>query len=184
MSVVDRIHIFGASGSGVSTLGAALGERFGYIHLDVDEFFWAPSDPPFSTIREVDARRRLLTEALDAHRRWVLSGSLCGWGDIFIPRFQLAIFLYIPHDIRMVRILDRERQRFGADAIAPGGAMHQHHTAFIEWATAYDTADETMRSRRLHERWMSTLPRKCVRIEGPLSLADQIARLDGLIRDA
>jgi len=84
----------------------------------------------------------------------------------------------------MTRIIERERQRFGADAIAPGGAMHQHHKAFIEWATAYDTADETMRSLRLHERWMSTLPCKCIRIEGPLSLADQLAYLDGLVGDA
>jgi adenylate kinase family enzyme len=171
MNVADRVHIFGASRSGTSTLAAALAERFGYTHLDTDEFLWEPTNPPFATIREAGARRRMLGEGLDAHPRWVLSGSPCGWRDIFIPRFELAVCIYIPHNIRMSRILERERLRFGADAIAAGGPMHEHHKAFIEWAAAYDTGDETIRSRKIHERWFGELPCHSVRLECDLSLA-------------
>jgi len=28
------------------------------------------------------------------------SGSLCGWGDAYIPYFDLAIFLLIPKQVR------------------------------------------------------------------------------------
>jgi adenylate kinase family enzyme len=181
MTFPDKIHIFGASGSGVSTLAAAVAKRFGHTHLDVDDYFWEPTNPPFTNIREIGARRRMLAEALDAHPRWVLAGSLCGWGDIFIPRIELAIFLHIRHELRMSRIVERERTRYG-DAIAEGGAMRKHHLEFIDWASKYDTADESMRSLRLHETWMTTLPCRCLRLEGDLSTEERLARVVALVR--
>jgi adenylate kinase family enzyme len=176
VSVVNRIHIFGASGSGTSTLGAELAERFEYRHLDTDNFFWEGTDPPFQRMREVGARQQMLARALDAYPRWVLTGSLCGWGDIFIPQFELAIFLLVPHEHRMARQRARERQRYG-EGIERGGSLHQHHQEFIAWAEAYDTADETMRSLRLHEKWLSALPCPTVRIEGLLTVQEQIEQL-------
>lgn len=176
MPLPDRIHIFGASGSGTTTLGAATADRFGHTHLDVDRFFWIPTDPPFSTMREIPARQAMLAEALDANPRWILSGSLCGWGDIFISRFELAVFLHIPHEVRIARILSREHERYG-DKINPGGPLHSHHLEFIEWARKYDTADESMRSLVLHEKWIATLPCRCIRLEGDLTTADRLAVL-------
>ena len=43
------IHIFGASGSGTSTLGRAVAEKTGYAFLDSDDYIWAPTDPPFTS---------------------------------------------------------------------------------------------------------------------------------------
>jgi hypothetical protein len=40
------IHITGASGSGTSTLGRALVERLGAVHLDTDDFYWSPVGCP------------------------------------------------------------------------------------------------------------------------------------------
>lgn len=174
---IDRLHIFGASGSGTSTLGAAIAKRFGHAHLDVDTYFWMPSDPPFQHQREPEERRRLLGAALAEHRRWVLTGSLCRWGDVFIPQFQLAVFLYVPHDIRMARILQRERERYSAE-IELGGRMHQASQAFLAWADAYDTADDSMRSLVLHEKWIATLGCRCIRLEGDLTIDEQMSRLD------
>src|SRR5258708_2159226 len=133
MEIANRIHIFGASGSGSTTLGAAIADRYGYAHLDVDKYFWMPTDPPFQTPREVVARQEVLAADLDAHSRWVLTGSLCRWGDIFIPSFDVAIFLLIPAQLRIARLLERERRRFG-DSIEPGGPLHAHHREFIAWA--------------------------------------------------
>lgn len=158
----DRIHIFGAAGSGTTILAVAISERFGHTHLDTDDFFWEPTEPPYREIRPVATRQAMLGKALDEHPRWVLSGSLCGWGDIFIERFDLAIFLHVPDDVRMARIIAREQQRYG-DAISENGSMWVHHLEFIEWASKYDTADESMRSLRLHEKWMPTLPCRCIR---------------------
>jgi adenylate kinase family enzyme len=111
--MIYRIHILGASGSGTTTLGRALAERLPSPHFDMDDYFWLPTDPPFTHQREHTERQQRLMDALTAHNAWVVSGSLCGWGDVAIPLFALVIFLWIPHEVRMERRHRREHVRFG-----------------------------------------------------------------------
>jgi adenylate kinase family enzyme len=74
-----RIHITGASGSGVTTLGAALAARLGAAHLDTDFFYWKPTDPPFTVKRETADRPARVVAAMDAAPAGrILSGSLDG----------------------------------------------------------------------------------------------------------
>jgi adenylate kinase family enzyme len=163
--MATRIHIVGASGSGTTTLGAALARRLGSPHLDTDDYFWLPTDPPFRQKRERRERQAALGAALSAAGDWVLSGSLCGWGDVFVPLFDLVVFLWVPSEIRLARLRERERGRYG-DAIAPGGVMHAEHSAFLSWAAAYDGGGPEIRSRRVHEAWLAALPCAVVRFTG------------------
>ena len=162
-----RIHVVGASGSGTSTLARALAARLGAEPLDTDDFFWLPTDPPFRKIRERAERQALLGAALDDHPAWVLSGSLCGWGDMFIPRFELVVFLWLAPEIRLARLRARERERYG-EAVAPGGPRHAASEAFIAWAAGYDEGLEVPeRCLKLHEQWLAALPCPVVRITDP-----------------
>jgi adenylate kinase family enzyme len=168
-----RVHILGASGSGTTTLGTPLAERLGCAHLDTDDFFWLPTQPKFLEIRPVDERTALLASALDQAGSWVLSGSLCGWGDVFIPRFDLVVFIYIPMDVRMARLAQREAARYGADAIAPGGAAHAKYETFMTWAAAYDDGDVS-RTRAIHEQWLLTLPCPVLRLTTVAPVAEHL----------
>jgi adenylate kinase family enzyme len=179
--MVDHIHILGASGSGTSTLGDTLARSFEYVHLDTDGYFWEPTTPPFQQTRGRQRRQALLCAALDTHPRWVLSGSLCGWGDIFIPCFDLVIFLFVPQEIRMARLKAREERRFGQEALAPGGALHASHMAFMTWAAAYDEGGDDMRSRRRQEQWLAALPCPCIRLEGLLTVEEQMTQLEKVL---
>jgi adenylate kinase family enzyme len=179
--MVDYIHILGASGSGTSTLGDALTRSCGYVHLDTDDYFWESTTPPFQQPRERQQRQALLGVALDAHPRWVLTGSLCGWGDIFIPRFDLVIFLFVPQEIRLARLKAREQCRFGQEALAPGGTMHEAHVAFMNWAAGYDEGSDDMRSRRRHEQWLAALPCPCIRLVGLLTVEEQVTWLEKVL---
>ncbi len=42
-----KIHLFGTSRAGITTLGTALGVPY----FDGDDYFWGPSDVPFSVRR-------------------------------------------------------------------------------------------------------------------------------------
>jgi adenylate kinase family enzyme len=162
---VARVHVVGASGSGTTALGRALAARLGAIHLDTDDFFWIPTDPPFEKIRERAERQALLGAALARESAWVLSGSLCGWGDMFIPQFDLVVFMWLDPHVRLARLRQREAQRYGAAAITPGGPLHAKYEAFIAWAAGYDDGLEVPeRCRRLHEQWLAALPCPVVRI--------------------
>ena len=71
-----RLHITGASGTGTTTLGAALSRELGWRHLDADDFYWMPTEPPFKEKRDPDARVALLHAELYGHEDVVLSGSI------------------------------------------------------------------------------------------------------------
>ena len=101
---VNVIHILGGSGSGTTTLAKEISERYGYIHLDTDDYFWKKTDPPYTDIRDVIERQNMLKKSIDAAEKCVISGSLTGWGDMLIPRFDLVIYLFVPTDIRIKRL--------------------------------------------------------------------------------
>ena len=174
----DRIHILGASGSGTTTLAALMAKRYGHRQLDTDEFFWIRTSPPYREQRPVADRLALLRHALVETSRWVLAGSLCGWGDPLIREFGLVVFLAVPTPVRLARLRMREIERYGEQAIAPGGELHKPHVEFLDWAGRYDTGGLEMRSRALHEAWLVALSCPVVRVEGALSSGEQLAQIE------
>jgi len=172
------IHIVGASGAGTSTLGHSLELEHGYKWLDTDNYFWQPTDPPFIQSRPREERVALLTSDLQKYPKCVVSGSLGVWGDIFIPRFDLVVFIDTPTDIRIERLKKREYERFG-ERICEGGDMYEEHIRFVEWAKNYDTMEPPERCRKLHEEWFKLLKCSLLRIDGtkPVDeLLEQIIR--------
>ncbi len=134
-----RIHIFGGSGSGTSTLGRAVASCLAAPHFDTDDFFWLPDDPPFQEKRDIAARLDLMRQVFVPRSDWVLSGSLTEWGDGLIARFDLVVLLTLDPAVRMARLSAREVQRGGRE-IEEGGAGHQGYCEFMDWARGYDIA--------------------------------------------
>jgi len=182
---MNRVHIFGAAGSGTTTLGKALADSMRCRQYDTDTYFWVPTDPPFQIARERIERQALLRNDLERSNSWVISGSLCGWGDFTIPMFDLVVFLWLPSAVRMERLKKREVERYSPeieDSTHPGYLQHKE---FLDWAAAYDTGGLDMCSRTRHEEWITTLPCKLLRLEQECTvqenlkaIVDEIARGD------
>lgn len=179
--VINIIHILGASGSGTSTLGKEIEDKLNYTQLDVDDYFWMPTDPPFIEKRKREERIKLLMNDILKTKKCVLTGSLCGWGDIFIPFFDLIIEIETPTEKRIERIEKREYERFG-NRILPGGDMHKAHLEFVEWSKCYDTADISIRSKALHNLWLEDINCKKIVIDGTKPLSHTINLLEGIIK--
>lgn len=171
---MKRIHIFGASGSGTTSLAEALATKLDYPHFDADNYFWLKTDPPFQNIRELTERQALLNRELAQEDTWTLSGSLCGWGDFIIPWLDLAVFLWLPPSIRMQRLKQRELDRYGPEIEDPGNPRYPHYTQFLDWASAYDAGPVTIRSRVSHEKWIKTLPCPVLRIEQDIPIEQKV----------
>ncbi len=178
MSSPRAIHVTGASGSGTTTLGAALRDRLGCVHLDTDAFYWEPSEPPFLTARPIPERRRLLERDLDAAgaRGWVLSGSVRWADELLLPRLDLVVFLRLPWEIRHERLLARERVR-SPSSFEEGSERRAGFLAFLEWAEQYDAGAPDIRSRAFHEGWLARLPCPVLRLEGDLDVAGRVDRV-------
>lgn len=181
-----RIHVLGASGSGTTTLGAALAARLDCPHEDTDDYFWLPTDPPFTTRRAAAARLRLLLPRL-AGAQWVLSGSALKWGAPLERLFDLVIFLRLDPALRMARLSRREAERYGA-RIAPGGDMVVASHAFLDWAESYDTAGFEHRSLVAHEQWLAARACPVLRLDSSAPVEDLAAavldRLPDCVRSA
>jgi len=165
-----RIHIFGASGSGVTTLGMHLSQQLRFPYFDNDEFFWEKSDPPFTIKREPQLRNQLLIDNLTAtNGDYIVGGSMVSWGDEWLEAFDIAVFLYVPPQVRLGRLKKREYERYG-DVIYNDPQRHQQYLDFIDWAASYDDLTSTRRSLSVHLHWMTKLKCELIRIDGVTSV--------------
>lgn len=177
------IHIYGASGSGTSTLGKYISDNAGFFFMDTDDYFWLPTDPPYTTKRSASLRIGLMREAIEHHDKVVIAGSLTDWGDELIPLFTLAIRVETETSIRLERIKIREHKRFGA-RIDEGGDMYIDHIKFINWASSYDDGGIDMRSKANHDAWQKQLTCPLIIVDGSLPTKQNFERIkDRLLID-
>lgn len=161
-----RILVTGASGSGSSTLASTLARRLGCACLDGDNYFWVRPQPPFDAKRAPEDRLRLLAADAERAGRFVLAGSVDGWGAEIEDSFDLIVFLYLDAQIRIERLRARELQRFGsADA------------DFLEWAAQYDAGTREGRSLARQRAWLAARACPVITLEGDLSVEDRLGRV-------
>lgn len=165
-----KINILGAPGAGVSTLGKALAGRLGYPFFDTDDYYWFTGDAlPFRRKRNPEHRRQLLLHDLEGKQAFVLSGALPGWGDALVQLPDILIYRWLPVEIRLKRIADRETLRYGAERLTAGGDLESVYLKFKDWAAGYDArSPEQWRSRSSEMAWLETALRPVLILEDDL----------------
>ncbi|MEP5761970.1 MAG: adenylate kinase [Litoreibacter sp.] len=158
-----RIYIFGASGTGTTTLGENIATELGLVHVDCDDHYWAPVEPPFSIKRTPEDRVVSMRSAL-GHKGWVLTGACNGWGRELIDQAQLIVFATLPTQDRLQRLRAREKARFGG-RIEEGGDMFQIHRDLMRWAAGYDDPTFSGRNIAIHEKWLAEQSKHICRID-------------------
>jgi adenylate kinase family enzyme len=178
-----KLHFFGASGAGVTTLGEALGAQLGVPYFDTDTYFWLPTEPPFTQRRPAAVRDALLARDLAEQPSWLLGGSLVGWGEHWLSAFDLAVFLWLPPTLRMARLQQREAERYGA-AIRADPARAAQSRAFLAWAAGYDN-NTSGGSRTLanHTNWLGRFTCPVLVLRGDLTVAERVARVQTTMRE-
>ncbi len=174
ISAFKHIHILGASGSGTTTLGEALSKKLNYTHIDSDDFFWKTK---FTEPYPREERLQNLSKVLHQTDTWILSGAVIDWGNPLTPLFDLVIFISVNNELRIERLTERERMRYGKE-IEPGGARHKEFIEFMEWANLYETGGLEVRSRMQQKAWLTRLSCKVIELDG----ARHINELVSLIR--
>ncbi|XHR92884.1 AAA family ATPase [Mucilaginibacter sp. UC70_90] len=166
-----HINIFGASGSGVTTLGQTLSEKLDYPYFDSDHYFWLPSDPPFTNRRPPEERNAMINSEMAGMQNWILGGSVINWNNNW--QFDLSVFLYIPPAIRIRRLQERELERYG-DIIYTDRERNKLYNEFIEWARGYDELITNSRSLHSHKNWMNNIKTPLLVIEGDTTVRERM----------
>lgn len=150
-----KLHIFGAAGTGVTTLGKAMALYLDVPYFDSDLYFWQATVPPFTERRAPAERNAMISRELHAAPSWVLGGSVVNWGDGVFPPFDLIVFLWLPAEIRMPRLRQREYERYGS-LLDTDAAMKERFDAFLAWAADYDhNTGIANRTLAAHEAWLA-----------------------------
>ena len=159
-----RIHITGASGSGTSTLAAALARALGGAHLEADDYYWQPTPQPYTAKRHRNERLSLLLNDLCDVRVAVVAGSVADWGPELEDCFHLIVFLRLDTQARVARLLRRETERFG-----------RVNPAFLEWAAQYDQGAMPGRSLARQRAWLAARHCPVVELRSAASVDELVA---------
>lgn len=171
-----KIIIFGASGAGASTLAKTLARENGYEQLDADHYYWLKTERPYETKRDPAERNKLFLEDLHQHDKVVVAGSVFNWDPAIAGMFDLAVFLWLPPDIRMQRLILREKQRYGS-LLESDPWLKKESAAFIDWASRYDEPGFSGRSLTLHKKQIAQLKIPVLEISGDFPLAERLQRV-------
>jgi adenylate kinase family enzyme len=168
-----KIHLLGPSCSGTSTLGKLIAEKYKIPWYNTDEIFWIKTNPPFTTKRERNERIIILNEIFEKNNSLVLSGSAMGWGDFIKEYLDIIIYKYVEQEIRIKRLLGREKSRYG-NRIDIGNDMYELHKEFIEWNKKYETGGMEMRSRKSELFWLNDVKCKIIKLEENKPLEEEL----------
>jgi adenylate kinase family enzyme len=166
------ILITGASGSGTSTLGAALARELGIAHLDADDYYWLPTEPPFTKKRDRAERLSSVLRDVREKQSAVLAGSVMEWGVELENAFDLIVFLYVDAAIRVERLRARELERFGMS-----------DPEFLAWAAQYDEGALDGRSLARHRAWLAARTCPVLELRGDHSVGVRVAAVVKYVAD-
>ena len=99
---IERILVYGVTGSGKTTLARQIGERTGLPWHAVDDLTWQPG---WVAVPDQEQRRRIA--AICAGERWVLDTAYGKWLDVPLERVQLIIGLDYPRWLSLQRLIRR-----------------------------------------------------------------------------
>jgi len=134
-----KIQIIGASGTGKSTLGKAIGRKTGVFWIDTDRYLWKDED--FTENYPILDRLKLYQNDMSNHSDYIVSGSVHSWNPQGFQDRELLVLLTIDEIIRMKRLYDREYVRYG-ERMLPGGDHYELTREFLNWCQTYLTEDE------------------------------------------
>ena len=164
------ICVCGLNGSGKTTLAGALAKELGFKHMDIEDYYFVPTDIPYSVSRSREEAEQLLLSDMQENPRFVFSAVDGNMG----VKYDLVIYLYAPLDVRMERVKKRAIDRFG-DRILPGGDMYEQEQEFFDFVSKRDATSV--------EEWLQTVSCRVIWLDGTYDIVDNIGEIMKVINE-
>ncbi len=140
------IHVMGASGSGTTTIGNLIADKFGFDILESDFYKWEQTNPPFQKMRSDEESNKILIDKIKSSKNLVIAGSLHS-NPIAFEYIDIIFYLFAPTPVRMARIEKRDVDS-GRNSRLAGGEVEKEYLEFLWWVENYDVLGFEGRSRK------------------------------------
>lgn len=157
MSKPRGIIIFGANGCGKTTLGRELARILNFKHIDHEDYAFEKSEIPYTAERSFDKCVELMFADIEKSRGFVISAVTGNFGIDIEARYDLAVYIEAPLELRIERVKQRNLERFG-ERVLEGGDMYEGQKQFTDFVTS--------RSLSRIEQYADTLTCPVIRIDG------------------
>lgn len=161
----EGILIFGANGSGKSTIGLELARTLEWKYMDIEAYHFVQSGIPYTVQRTREDCVNLMLADIEKAQSFVLSAVTGDFGEKITSMYKLAVQVSAPLCIRMERIQLRTHQQYGA-RVQQGGDMYEQNLKFIDFAAN--------RPLSKIEQWAATLPCPVLQIDGTKPISENI----------
>ncbi len=156
------IHIMGASGTGTTSIGAALAKALSYNVIESDFYKWKQTVPAFQEMRPLEESNALLLEQIEKNKNLIIAGSLHA-NPVTFAYIDLIIYLYAPTRVRMRRIKRRDKL-MGYNSMKQDESVRRNFKDFLWCAKNYDNLAFDGRSKLSQEYVISSCNAPVIRI--------------------
>ena len=94
MNAPHGIIVFGANGSGKTTIGRELAHILKFKHMDHEAYAFRESEIPYTDPRSNEECIELMFADIEKHRQFVLSAVTGDFGEIIPQFYRLAVYIY------------------------------------------------------------------------------------------
>jgi adenylate kinase family enzyme len=145
---IQRILVYGVTGSGKTTLAGQIGERTGLPWHAVDDLTWQPG---WVVVPDEEQRRRIA--AICAGECWVLDTAYGKWLDLPLQRVELIVGLDYPRWLSLQRLVRRTLARAVDRRPICNGNVESFRSAFSRDWIVYWHFRSFKRKRRRMRGW-------------------------------
>jgi len=151
------IIVFGANGSGKTTIGRELAHILCFKHMDIEDYCFETSIIPYTLLRPHEDVVRLMLADIVKHRSFVMSVVTGDYGADISSLYKLAVCITAPLELRIERIRKRAFEIHG-ERVLEGGDMYKQEQDFLDFVAS--------RSLLEIDIWAKTLTCPIIHVDG------------------
>ncbi len=164
----NKIIVCGLNGAGKTTLGKALSIQLGYKFFDIEEYYFQKqnTDYIYDNPRTSDEVQKMLLNDFNKFDNFVFAAVKGNYSNEISNLFTHAVFISVPKEIRIIRVIERSYNKFGS-RVSYGGDLYYKEKSFIDMVNN--------RSDNYTLDWLNTVNIPIVKVDGTKPIDENVS---------